>query len=216
MDRDINLKKIIENRILECFNTKENNIIISESKLSRIWQYIEKDSSFGVISPFRKNYSLDENIERYKNLKDIVRNKLNLGYIELEGGFKEEGDWIKEKSLLIPNIKKVDLLVLGEQFEQYSVIYKDKNEFIEVGTNDISGKGNIITNFIKQGWEKNMQIDSDLTQQFFSKIAKGSHRDKKFLFNIEECFLFEIDEKTFNDCYRETIGKTQKRLIKLI
>jgi hypothetical protein len=216
MDRDINLKKIIENRILECFNIKENNIIISESKLSRIWQYIEKDSSFGVISPFRKNYSLDENIERYKNLKDIVRNKLNLGYIELEGGFKEEGDWIKEKSLLIPNIKKVDLLVLGEQFEQYSVIYKDKNEFIEVGTNDISGKGNIITNFIKQGWEKNIQIDSDLTQQFFSKIAKGSHRDKKFLFNIEECFLFEIDEKTFNDCYRETIGKTQKRLIKLI
>jgi len=190
--------------------------VIYESKLSRVWQYIQNDQTFGILSPFRKNYSSEENLNRYKELKNIVRNELNLGYIELEGGFKEEGDWIKEKSLLIPNINKQDLINLGESFEQFSVIYKDKNEFVEIGTNDISGKGVILTDFIKSGWDKNMEINSELTQKFFSRLVKGGHTDKKFIFNLKESFLYELDEKTFNDMYREVKGKSQKRVIKLL
>lgn len=193
------------------------NVIITETRLSRIWKYIENDSaSFGVISPFRKYLSIDENLERYKELKSIIKNKLKLGYIELEGGFKEEGDWVNEKSLFIPNIKKEDLISLGDYYDQYSVIYKDRNEFVEIGTNDMSGKGSIVSNFKKSGWDQNMQINTDLTNDFFSKLARGSHRGKKFLFNIKETFLFEVDGKTFNDMYRETSGRGERRVIKLL
>jgi hypothetical protein len=193
------------------------NIIITETRLSRIWKYIENDSaSFGVISPFRKYLSMDENLERYKELKSIIKNKLKLGYIELEGGFKEEGDWVNEKSLFIPNITKEDLISLGENYDQYSVIYKDRNEFVEIGTNDMSGKGSIVSNFKKSGWDENMQINTDLTNDFFSKLARGSHRGKKFLFNIKETFLFEVDGKTFNDMYRQSSGRGERRVIKLL
>jgi hypothetical protein len=200
-------------------NKKEDNteIQLYESRLSRIWQHIQSNNSFGVISPFRKNYSTEENLKRYSELKKNVRNELKLGYIELEGGFNEEGDWIKEKSLFIPNIKKTDIIKLGELFEQYSVIYKDSNEFVEIGTNEISGIGNVLTNFIKQGWDKNMEINSDLTKKFFSRLAKGGHRDNKFIFNIEESYLLEMVEKSFNEMYGESFGKKkQKRYIRLL
>ena len=74
----------------------------------------------------------------------------------------------------------------------------------------------IMNNFTKKGWDKNMDINSDLTKEFFSKLAKGSHRDKKFLYNMDETFLYEIDGKTFNDMYRETSGRGERRLIKLL
>ena len=79
-------------------NIIEKNAIIYETRLSRIWKYVEDDSaSFGVISPYRKYLSKAENLERYAELKSLIKNDLKLGYIELEGGFKEEGDWVNEK-----------------------------------------------------------------------------------------------------------------------
>lgn len=194
-----------------------DDIIIYETKLSRIWKYIEENEiGFGVISPFRKEYNKEENLIRFQELKNIVRNELKLGFIELKGGFFEEDSWVNEKSLFIPKIKKQDLIELGEYFEQYSIIFKDKNEFIEIGTNSNSGVGKTLNNFKRGEGRENMQIDSDLTDLFFSQIAKGSHRDKKFLFNINEMYLLEVDEKTFNDMYREIDGKKQIRHIKLL
>ena len=176
-------------------NNNVKNVIITETKLSRIWKYVEDDSaSFGVISPYRKYLSKAENLERYAELKSLIKNDLKLGYIELEGGFKEEGDWVNEKSIFIPNISKGHLTFLGDYYDQYSVIYKDANEFVEIGTNDVSGRGNIMNNFTKKGWDKNMDINSDLTKEFFSKLAKGSHRDKKFLYNIDKrCFIKRLN-----------------------
>lgn len=191
-------------------------VSLHEAGLSRIWQYIEENRVFGIMSPFRANYSSEENNKRYAQLKRIIREELRLGYIELEGGYKEQGVWVKEKSLFIPNIKKDDLIKLGEKFEQYSVIYKDDDQFVEIGSSQAAGKGRVINNFLKSGWGKNMRIDSPLTKKLFSRIAKGSHRDKKFVFNMEECFLFEVDPKTHNDAYRELMGKYKKRLIQLL
>jgi hypothetical protein len=52
---------------------------------------------------------------------------------------------------------------------------------------------------------------------FFFKLAKGSHRNKKFLFNVDETYLLEFDENSFNEKYRENNkGIKQKRLIKLL
>ena len=195
----------------------DKDSMVYESSLSRIWQHIEGDKSFGVISPFRKYYSKKENLERYNELKKIIRDKLRLGYIELDGGFKEEGEWVHEKSLFIPNIIKGDLIELGEKFDQYSVIYKDKNEFIEIGTNDFSVKGQILSDFIKKGWNKNMQINSELTKELFSKLIKGSHKDRKFLFNLKESYLLEVNPKSFNESYTESVtGKSQKKYIRLV
>jgi len=195
----------------------DKDSMVYESSLSRIWQHIEGDKSFGVISPFRKYYSKKENLERYNELKKIIRDKLRLGYIELDGGFKEEGEWVHEKSLFIPDIIKEDLIELGEKFDQYSVIYKDKNEFIEIGTNDFSVKGQILWDFIKKGWNKNMQINSELTKELFSKLIKGSHKDRKFLFNLKESYLLEVNPKSFNESYTESVtGKSQKKYIRLV
>ena len=135
-----------ENQNLLEFLDKDSTIY--ESSLSRMWQYVEGDKSFGIISPFRKSDSKSENMKKYNELKKIVRDK-KLGYIELEGGFKEEGEWVREKSMFIPGIEKKDLIDLGEKFDQYSVIYKAKDEFVEIGTNNYSGKGKVITDFIK-------------------------------------------------------------------
>lgn len=197
---------------------KKTEILIYESRLSRIWKHIQDSDGFGVISPFRRNYSSEENLKRYSELKNIIRNELKLGYIELEGGYKEEGEWIIERSLFIPKIKKDDIIKLGKLFEQYSIIYKDNDEFVEIGTNEKSGIGKVLTDYIKQGWDKNIQINSELTKKLFSRLIKGSHQDRKFLFNeIGESYLFEIDEKSFNEVYRESLGKTkQKRYIRLL
>ena len=42
---------------------------IIESSLSRIMTHIEKTENFGVMSPFRKEFSDKENLDRYKELK---------------------------------------------------------------------------------------------------------------------------------------------------
>ena len=206
-----------ENQNLLEFLDKDSTIY--ESSLSRMWQYVEGDKSFGIISPFRKSDSKSENMKKYNELKKIVRDK-KLGYIELEGGFKEEGEWVREKSMFIPGIEKKDLIDLGEKFDQYSVIYKAKDEFVEIGTNNYSGKGKVITDFIKNGWDKNLQIDSKFAkEEVFSRLIKGSHRDRKFLFNLKESYLLEIDPKNFSDAYSEAFkgkSESQRRYIRLL
>ena len=71
---------------------------LSESSLSRIMTHIEKTENFGVMSPFRKVLSDKENLDRYKELKVLVREK-GYGFIELKGGYQEETGFINEKSL---------------------------------------------------------------------------------------------------------------------
>lgn len=193
-----------------------NKNVITESSLSRVWQYIENDKPFGVISPFRREYSFDENLKRYANLKNDVRS-LGYGFIELKGGFKEEGVFVNELALFIPNITEKNIVDLGIKYEQYSVIFKDNSKFVEIGTNDFSGIGEIKNNFISKGWDKNISFDSDLTKEFFSSLAKGSHRDKKFLFNIKDEELYEMIELSFNQrAYHHKNNGTDNTLIKLL
>ena len=143
---------------------------------------------------------------------------MGYGYIEMRGGFEEEGgNIVNEKSLFIPNIKKDDIIKLGVKYEQYSVLYKDNNEFVELGTNDDSGIGQIKNDFIKQGWNKNLNMDSNLIKSIFSELVKGSHRGEKFLFNMKESHLFEVVELSFNErAYHKKIDGVNNKLIKLI
>ena len=158
---------------------------LSESSLSRIMTHIEKTENFGVMSPFRKVLSDKENLDRYKELKVLVRER-GYGFIELKGGYQEETGFINEKSLFIPNIKKKEMMELGKKYDQHSVIIKDNKAFAMVGTNADAGIGKVLDKFDVVG--SNISVDDvgDIFKDFFSRLLKGSHRGKKFLFKMQE------------------------------
>jgi hypothetical protein len=175
---------------------KISDSILGESSLSRIWTYIEEENrNFGIISPFRKSLPSDENESRYIQLKNIIK-KLGYGYIEMKGGYKEDGeeDMSHEKSLFIPEIKKDDLIELGIKFDQDTVIYKNETEFISIGTSKIHGIGRTVDNFQKNGGKDNLFFDKELFKSVFSSLSKGAHKDRKFLFK----YLDEREIPSFN------------------
>ncbi len=133
---------------------------LTESSLSRIWKHIESGQGFGVISPFRREFSAEQNDKRYIDLKSKVRSR-GYGFIELIGGFIEDGTHVRERSLFIPSVNKNDLTSWGQEFDQYSVIFKDDNEFVEIGTNNDSGIDTIKNDFIKSGWDKNLELNQE-------------------------------------------------------
>ena len=63
----------------------------------------------------------------------------------------------------------------------------------------------------------NVDENSELTKELFSKLIKGSHKDRKFLFNLKESYLLEVNPKSFNESYTESVtGKSQKKYIRLV
>lgn len=158
---------------------------INESSLSRIMFHIKNTENFGVISPFRKENSDDENSENYKALAKMVR-KLGYGYIELKGGYDGDEGFFSEKSLFIPNIKRHEIVELGKTFNQHSIISRDKNSFALIGTNGASGIGKILNKFSIDGKSINIDDIGDKFQEFFSSLIKGTHNKKKFLFKLLE------------------------------
>jgi len=161
-----------------------NRTALSESSMSRIFSHIEGKGSFGVISAFRGEHGKKENIGRHGELKKLIREK-GYGFIEMRGGYKEEGGFVNELSLFIPNIKKKAIVELGTQYDQHSVIYKDNNEFVLIGTNKSAGIGKTLEKFVSGG-KDNLVLAKDAMKDFFSALLKGSHRGKKFLFRMEE------------------------------
>lgn len=155
------------------FETLKNRLV--ESSLSSIHKYLDNpDASFGIISAFRGNLSKDENLARHKNLIATVRNN-GLGYIQMAGGFVEDGKEVVEYSLFVPKISMELLFDLGNKYDQFSVIYKNKDEFAEYRPNGA----------VVQRWQGKMSLDPEKIKQYFSRLVKGSHRNKKFVFLSE-------------------------------
>lgn len=204
---NINIKKFISETVKE---------VLEESSLSRVWKFVEEDKNFGVISPFRNEYSKEENLQRYKELKTKVR-EAGYGFIELRGGFNEEGTLVEEMSLFIPNVSKEDIINWGKDYDQYSVIYKDSNEFVEIGTNNLSSVGKILNSFAQSSGKDNITLSKDKTKDFYSSLAKGSHRGRKFLFNLKESFLLEKVQLSFNEiAYGNKKQGTDEKWISLL
>jgi len=175
------------------------NTYIKESSLSRIWQHIEDDKySFSVISAYRKSLPKKVNGLNHIELKKICLEQ-GVGYIEMRGGYKEEEGFTSEKSLFITGISKKKAVDIGMKFEQYSVIYKDNREFIEIGTNKNSGIGKTINTFRFKSGKDNLLLAKKVIKDFFSQLLKGSHRGKKFAFILQE-----LEENSFN---RSAYGK---------
>lgn len=170
---------------------------INESSLSRIFQHVEGDSSFGVVSAFRDDLPAAENKQRHANLKDMVR-KAGYGFIEMRGGYTGDQGFVQEYSLFIPSAKKKDMIEFGKEFNQHSVIYKDSSEFSMIGTNENAGIGSTVMNFVRGG-KNNINMAKDAIKDFFSTLTKGSHRGKKFVFNVEERESWSFNQAAYSN-----------------
>ena len=161
-----------------------SDYLMNESSSSRILQHINNKKTFGVISASRKDNSDKENDDRYKSLIKDVRG-MGYGYIELKGGYKETTGFVTEKSLFIPEITKNEIVKLGKKYNQDSVLFKDKNMFVEIGTNKLTGIGKQLTKFVIGKNGVTVDDTGKKFTEFFSKLVKGNHSGKKFLFVSE-------------------------------
>ena len=117
--------------------------IIQEAGFSRMMQHIKGltgASTFGIISAFREELSKKENLQRNQQLKDILRAN-DLGFME------QKGNWagVEEISLFVPNIDEDLLLELGEEFEQYAVVFGQVDEEDDSVLIDVVSNGEVDT-----------------------------------------------------------------------
>lgn len=102
------------------------HMVLTEKSVGRIYQhYAHSDAkSFGVVTSWRQDLDAETNKKNFDELKQHIR-KLGLGYIELEGHYREKGqkDTAAEPSLFIPGISKDQVTKLGDKFGQDSVLY---------------------------------------------------------------------------------------------
>ena len=125
---------------------------IAESSLSRLWKW-SREHDFGTITAFRsardcgrgEKYTRDENMKRNVSLVAKLRAKgygvtpIKGAYIENYGS-KDEIE-VGEKSFMVIDMEdkgtlKKDLLALGEEFEQDSIIFGEAgSEGFLIGTN---------------------------------------------------------------------------------
>jgi hypothetical protein len=177
---------------------KFNKYYFIESSLSRIWQYVEQNKPFGVISAFRQELSEKENEQRHIDLKKDIRNS-GLGFIELEGGWTEEGVFNAEKSLFVPNIQENKIVELGQKYDQYSVLYNDGKSFVMIGTNKNSGVGKVLSQFNIGKGKENITLAKDAVKDFYSALMKGSHAGKKFLFKLKERECISLNRLAYSN-----------------
>lgn len=103
---------------------------IDESGFARVKQMmhglVPNVNTIGILSagnPSGQKLSPEENNKRHQMLKDKLRT-LGNGFIEPDYGMYD----IKEKSLIVPNINKNDLIKLSNIFAQESCIFGEKNQ----------------------------------------------------------------------------------------
>ena len=171
----------------ESLNNKEiTETPLVESKLSRVFQYVEDDKKdFGVLSAFRGANSEKENVAKHEELKKAIR-AMGYGYIELRGGYKGDEGFNEELSILVPNIKKNEIVSLGRKFGQHSVMYKNDQDFYYIGTNEEAGIGKVLMKFKKGAGQENLELAKHKVVDFFSQLKKGPHSDKKFVFTAKD------------------------------
>ena len=190
---------------------------LKESSLSRILSKFTKYDT-GTITAFRNDYTSKENKARNHSLKLKLRN-LGYGITEVEGGYIEnfnEPDEVHvgEYTFFVEDFKnkgrlKQDLIELGEEFEQDSIMYIPKVDvLIQDGVqinpktgNDYS-RGLLVSSYLigtsidgqwlKYHEEKEqpfLRIGKD-DYEFYSKI-----NDRPFHFRDVESFLENKQQK---------------------
>lgn len=155
-----------------------------ETTTSRIYTHLtDTKNNCAIVSPFRTEYSQQENMQRLSSLKQEVR-KLGYGFIELIARWSEQNDNNEivssdEHSLLIPKMNKELAISLGEKFEQSSIIVKEGTVCNEVCTTPFMAwdsdkqfkKGDVVRTF-NLNTDKPLNIEQ--AQQIFSHRLGGA------------------------------------------
>ena len=179
------------------FNEAYNEIMagtrLDEIKMSRVWNYVQDDNySFGVVSAFRGTNDLEKNEQLSDQLENDIK-KLGKGYVRMNGGFVETDNGrtkeVREKSFLI--IDKTDnagfkqqIIELGRNYEQDSVLYKDSEGFYEIATSTRNNHkvGQEINSYMVKAGKDNLTFAKNLIKHYFSELIYGPNHGKKFLF----------------------------------
>ena len=119
---------------------------IKEASLSRIWQHIEAGRPFGMITAFRAEYSLKENLARNKQMEAAIRSA-GYGFFRMEGHYVEGFGTdnvvpVKEQSFFVIGDDnhagfKAFLVSQAKKFGEDSIFYYDpeREKGFLVGTN---------------------------------------------------------------------------------
>lgn len=111
---------------------------LNESGLSRLWRHNEEHDT-GALTAFRKGPACGDTDKRYTNKENAQRNKSLLaklktkgyGVTKLHGTYPEGGKTAKEISYFVVDLSDAgklekDLLQLGQEFEQDSILFIPK------------------------------------------------------------------------------------------
>lgn len=129
--------------------------LLSETKLARIYKFIEEGRPFAMLTAFRGDKTVAENNKRNKKLESDLRSA-GYGYSKMKGAYVEDygtddAKDVSEASFFVignsPDDKEMkDVIVkLGKKYEQDSVFFKPvgKDNGMLIGTNnsDFPGMG---------------------------------------------------------------------------
>lgn len=207
------IKEIIDHVFSEEKRSDVENSLIKESSLSRLWHHIENRMPFAMVSLSRNTMSPAEKQDAFIKLKQTVRN-MGYGFVELKGGYVEKSgnnsnpiDVVNELSLMVPNISKEDVIKIGQMDlghgPQDTILYSDGKEFLGyLITNKNYGTiGNVDFEFDYGKGKNALPMGKEAVKQYFSMLAKGSHKGRKFAFVpklIDENFyVYEMRDRRY-------------------
>ena len=116
-------KSFIDNRTSE---------VIDEASLSRVWrQFTNEDNATLIISAFRGEYNITENLKRNRELASKIKSA-GYGYVFVDGHWIEKGkiskDDGKEDSILVNGRDSIKLRQDGiswmKEYDQDAIIFK--------------------------------------------------------------------------------------------
>lgn len=171
---------------------------LNEAKLGRVWMTVtENEGSFVVLSAFRHDKLPEDNAARHWKLKTFFVGK-EYGLLELRAGYTETNSDTQEvvmtsgDSLLLrassrnsQKLKK-SALMIAQELEQESIIFKDDTGFFLIGTNNSTGIGKVLDSFTKADNNDTNLNAFSLFEKYFSTLKKDSSKGRNLVFNIQE------------------------------
>ena len=177
--------------------TKETNEQVFKRALeggtSRLYSHIADDADWAIVSAFRPERSLADNLELHGELKNYCRKKY--GFIEFVSRWVEDGESFDERSVFIPGIQDDEAIALGKRYDQSSVIIKSGDSCREVCTTPFEGcsVGDVVRAY---SIENTNGLNINLAKEIFSKgigiTASKSVKDSRPFTLKELSEVFEV------------------------
>ena len=165
--------------------------VLNEIKIGRVWKLVQDPKyDFGVVSAEREEYSPEENEARWGQLYKEIHGRY--GYVHLLGGqwkkIAGEEKEVTEPSFLVHGITKKDLIKMGLDYEQDSVLYKNKDGFEILSTSPASPTsiGTVLGEFKFGEDGDTLTFAVDAIKSYYSRLKYGKHKNKKFSFIFKE------------------------------